>query len=34
VPFEKLGVGKIGKFLGALNREDYWNYTIPQKSKK
>ena len=25
----KLGVGKIGKLLGALNKDDYWNYEPP-----
>jgi hypothetical protein len=30
-PQEKLGVGKIRKLLGALNREDYWNYEPPNK---
>jgi len=33
-PLEKLGVGKIGKLLGALNREDFWNYEPPKKDKK
>ena len=28
-PLEKLSVGKIGKLLGALNREEFWNYEPP-----
>ena len=33
-PNEKLGIGKIGKLLGALNREDFWNYEPPKKDEK
>jgi hypothetical protein len=35
-PHEKLGVGKLGKLLGALNREDYWNYfqSIDKKDRR
>jgi len=29
----KLGIGKIGKLLGALNKNDYWNYNPPKKDK-
>ena len=29
----KVGIGKIGKLLGALNVEEYWNYIPPQKGK-
>jgi len=25
----KLGIGKIGKLLGALNKDDYWKYEPP-----
>lgn len=32
-PLEKLGVGKIGKLLGALNKEDFWNYEPPKKDE-
>jgi len=28
-PQEKLGIGKIGKLLGALNHEEFWNYEPP-----
>jgi hypothetical protein len=31
IPSEKLGVGKIGKLLGALNQEDFYNYEPPKK---
>lgn len=34
VPKEKLGIGKIGKLLGALNQEDFWNYEPPNKDEK
>lgn len=34
LPEEKLGVGRLGKLLGALNREDFWNYYPPSKNKK
>lgn len=34
IPQEKLGIGKLGKLLGALNREDYWNYFPPSDKKK
>jgi hypothetical protein len=27
----KLGIGKIRKLLGALNKEDFWNYEISEK---
>lgn len=30
----KLGIGKIGKLLGALNQNDFWNYQPPKKDKK
>lgn len=33
-PLEKLGVGKIGKLLGALNKEDFWNYEPPKKNEE
>lgn len=33
-PQEKLGIGKIGKLLGALSKEDYWNYEPLNKNKK
>lgn len=33
-PNEKLGIGKIGKLLGALNREDFWNYEPPKKDEE
>jgi hypothetical protein len=33
-PLEKLGIGKIGKLLGALNMEDFWNYEPPKKDEK
>lgn len=33
-PNEKLGIGKIGKLLGALNKEDFWNYEPPKKDEK
>lgn len=29
-----LGIGKIGKLLGALNKDDYWNYEPPKKEEK
>jgi hypothetical protein len=32
-PEFQLGIGKIGKLLGALNRDDYWNYEPPTKEK-
>ena len=28
---ERLGIGKIGKLLGALNKENYWEYEPPKK---
>jgi hypothetical protein len=31
---EKLGAGKIGKLLGALNKEDYWNYEPPKPEER
>ena len=34
IPQEKLSIGKLGKLLGALNREDYWNYFPPSDKKK
>lgn len=30
-PFTKLGIGKIGKLLGALNKDDFWDYEILEK---
>lgn len=30
IPSERLGIGKIGKLLGALNCKEYWNYTPPK----
>ena len=27
----KIGIGKIGKLLGALNKNDFWNYEPPVK---
>jgi hypothetical protein len=30
-PGNQIGVGKIGKLLGALNRNDFWNYITPPK---
>lgn len=33
-PTEKLGIGKLGKLLGALNKEDFWNYEPPKKNEK
>jgi hypothetical protein len=30
-PVNKIGIGKIGKLLGALNKNDFWNYDPPQK---
>jgi hypothetical protein len=30
-PEIKLGIGKIGKLLGALNVEEYWEYIRPKK---
>jgi hypothetical protein len=33
-PLEKLGIGKLGKLLGALNREDFWNYEPPKKDEE
>jgi len=34
LPQERLGIGKLGKLLGSLNREDFWNYSPPLKKKK
>ena len=31
---EKLSVGKIGKLLGALNKEQFWTYTPPSKKEE
>ena len=31
---EKLSVGKIGKLLGALNREKFWTYEPPSDEEK
>lgn len=31
IPQERLGIGRIGKLLGALNIEDFWNYEPPKK---
>lgn len=33
VPLEKISYGRIGKLLGAINKEDYWNYNPPKKNK-
>ena len=33
IPIEKIAVGKLGKLLGALNQEDFWNYEPPENSK-
>lgn len=33
-PFEKLGIGKLAKLLGALNKEDFWNYEPPKIDNK
>jgi hypothetical protein len=33
IPEEKLGLGKIGKLLGAINKEEYWNYEPPIRVK-
>lgn len=30
-PNNKIGIGKIGKLLGAIHRDDFWNYTPPPK---
>ncbi|MCP9611949.1 hypothetical protein [Coprobacter tertius] len=30
-PDEKLIVGKLGILLGAINKEEFWKYTIPPK---
>lgn len=30
-PYERLGIGKIGKLLGALNFEEFWSYEPPKK---
>jgi hypothetical protein len=27
----KIGVGKIGEFMGALNKQELWNYTPPDR---
>lgn len=32
-PLGKLGIGKIGKLLGALHRKDFWNYEPPKKEQ-
>lgn len=31
---EELSVGKIGKLLGALHREQFWTYTPPTEEEK
>lgn len=31
---EKVSVGKIGKLLGALHQEDFWNYVPPHSNEK
>ena len=31
IPEEKIGIGQIGKLLGALNREEFWTYERPMK---
>jgi hypothetical protein len=33
IPQAKLGIGKLGKLLGALNLEEFWKYEIPEKKK-
>lgn len=30
---DKVIIGKIGALLGALNKEEYWKYTMPKKEK-
>jgi hypothetical protein len=30
-PHNKIGIGKIGKLLGALNKNEFWNYELPKK---
>lgn len=30
----RLGVGKIGKLLGALNRDEYWTYEPPIQNQQ
>lgn len=32
-PDERLIIGKLGVLLGAINQEEFWNYTAPQKDK-
>lgn len=32
IPELRLGIGRIGKLLGALNHEDFWNYELPKKN--
>ncbi|WP_339848054.1 hypothetical protein [uncultured Dokdonia sp.] len=29
IPEEKLGLGKLGKLLGAIHKEEYWAYEPP-----
>jgi hypothetical protein len=31
--YNKISIGKIGKLLGALNKNDFWNYEPPSKKK-
>ncbi|MBD9509922.1 hypothetical protein IB265_24410 [Ensifer sp. ENS10] len=30
----QIGVFTIGEFMGALNREDFWNYVVPDEKKR
>lgn len=31
IPEERIGIGQIGKLLGALNRNEFWTYERPQR---
>lgn len=33
LPEEKLSIGKLGKLLGALNKEEFWIYESPKEEK-
>lgn len=33
-PDNKIGIGKMRKFLGAINKNDFWNYIPPPPQKK
>lgn len=33
-PEDKIIIGKIGILLGALNKEDFWNYEKPKQKKE